>query len=174
MAKNAAPSRMDETIHVVPNESAAGALGCCGARDLIFLQDRMCPGPCNADPELHLRKRQEYRVAWAQGYSGPNAAGFKSFWTWMAGNLIGARGFNAKLSEYPQEKPVVLWTAACWTDRLVYWWVLDALQRSPQDWGRFWVAELPHLCKDDYYYYGSSPNRVGSFSSFFRFSGACM
>ena len=153
MAKNTAPSRMEEAVHVVPNVSAAGALARCGACDFVVIQDRFCPGPCDVDPELHLQKRQEYRVAWAQGYSGPGAAGLTPFWTWMAGNLFGACGFNAKLSEYPPEKPIVLWTAPCWTDRLVYWWVLDALQRSPQEWKRFWVAEPPQPRGEACYFY---------------------
>jgi hypothetical protein len=54
---------------------------------------------------------------------------------------MGAAELATRLSEYPGERPVVLWTAAAWRDRLAFWWVLDAIGRTAVDRDRFWVAE---------------------------------
>jgi hypothetical protein len=139
VARPAPPSHLNEPVHVIRGLSATGSLREAGGREFITLQDQLCPGPCDPSPARHLRKRRAYVLATANGYTGPDARQYREHFTWLAEHLLGAREFAARLSAYPRDRPVILWTFSSWPDCLGFWWVLDALRYAPAD--RLWVAE---------------------------------
>jgi hypothetical protein len=158
MPRTAPPSRIDEPVHVILGMSAAGSLRHAGGRESIILHDPLCPGPCDANPARHLRKRRAYLT----GYIGPEVRPCKAPFNAVAESLLGSRQLAERIAAYPSDRPVVLWTCPSWTDRLAFWWVLDALKTGPVRPGRCWVAEpcLPAVHRQDYHL----PPSLGAFS----------
>jgi hypothetical protein len=51
-------------------------------------------------------------------------------------------GICLALAQFPDSKPVVIWTSRHWDDRLALWWSLDNIQRTQFDVSRFTVATV--------------------------------
>jgi hypothetical protein len=163
MARNAVPrtappSRIDEPVHVILGTSAAGSLWQVGGRESIILHDHLCPGPCDVNPARHLRKRRDYLA----GYIGPDSRQYKEYCNAVAESLLGGHQFAERIAAYPSDRPVVFWTSPSWTDRLAFWWALDALKHGPVRPGRCWVAE-PRLPAEDRQHFHTPPS-LGAFS----------
>jgi hypothetical protein len=135
--RTAPPSRIDEPVHVILGSSAAGSLRQLGGRESIILHDHLCPGPCDVNPARHLRKRRDYLLGYVEPFDRDRRAHCNA----VAENLLGGRQFAERIAAYPSDRPVVFWTSPAWTDRLAFWWALDALKNGPVRPGRCWVAE---------------------------------
>src|SRR5262249_17693516 len=78
----------------------------------------------------------------------------------VADSLLGGRQFAERIAAYPITRPVVFWTSPAWTDRLAFWWALDALKHGPL--GRCWVAE-PRLPVEQRQHFHTPPS-LGAFA----------
>jgi hypothetical protein len=148
-------ARIDEPVHVILGTSAAGSLWQVGGRESIILHDTLCPGPCDVNPARHLRKRRAYLA----GNIGPGVEGCQAHFDALNENLLDGHEFAERIAAYPS---VVFWTSLSWTDRLAFWWALDALKHSSVGPGRGWVAEprLPAGHGQDYH----PPPSLGAFA----------
>jgi hypothetical protein len=162
MARIRPPSHIEEAVHVVPGDSAAGSLACCGVEHLIVLGDRPFPGPCDPDPATHLEKRRAYLRTFMDYDPGGDSEGVRDRLCLLAAGLLGAEELAGRLGSYVPVRPVVLWTTSTWADRLIFWRVLDALERAGSDCAGFWAAEpgLPRGHRRENYH---PPPMLGSF-----------
>jgi hypothetical protein len=141
-----------ESIHVHGYMSALPSTS-----DQIACRDSFTVGECHIDPQKQLRQR---RVYWQtrEDLLKPPAGGKrrtkrrrtgKSEWpplVWTRGDGAqrkygGANSLPEALCRYPRSKSIVLWTTSHWSDRLLLWWYLDAIDRAGLDLARFSVAE---------------------------------
>ncbi|MEM9646112.1 MAG: DUF1835 domain-containing protein [Planctomycetota bacterium] len=132
--------------------SAAIHVGPCSAMnalprecDSIALQDMLCMGPCHADPTTHFEKRVRYwsevsAAIWEKGASRQGKQPRRSGKTTYQQSDDGARLIDL-ISTSQSHRPVVLWSAREWTDRLGVWWASNLLKVHVVDVSRIWLAE---------------------------------
>jgi hypothetical protein len=132
-------SRSDEPVHVVLGDSAAGLFhGCKG----IVLHDNLVWGPSDADPARHAELRRAFWRDWIlEVYQGMPPRYRRQCLASLGEDVFGAQELADALASYPSDRPVLLWTAALWLERLTFWWVLDAICKTGLDRRRFWVAQ---------------------------------
>lgn len=142
------PSTFREAVHIVAGVSAGGTLYQCGAKEFIFHQDPLCPGPCAVDPIRHVSLRERYwrdicddRKSRKRRHMGPKP--------WMP--FFGLREFAARLKLHSKRLPIIIWTAASLRDSLAFWWTLDAIERLGFDRTRLWIGEpqAPANCRNE-------------------------
>lgn len=133
-------------IHVTPSH-----IGLPKDADLIVVDDTPGIGPCRSDPEQHRQLRRSYWLAEEEIFSPrrrrlrkkDRSDFLRTFtgWSPSAKTLFHTRGFAEALNHFSSKRRVILWTTRDWTDRLVLWWLLDAIDRSHIDRSRFSIAQ---------------------------------
>ena len=157
------PAAIEEPAHAIYGDSAWGSLHSGGGREFLRLRDPLCLGPCDVDPTRHKRKRRAYLLSLAEGYAGPHADWYQDYVNDLARSALAAPDFAAHCAEFDPGKPIVLWTTTSWPDRVVFWWILDCIQRTALDRERFWVCELslPQRFNPEHFH---PPKTLGAFS----------
>lgn len=95
-----------------------------------MLRDRPFPGPCDPDPATHRERRRAYLRACLDHDAGGDPQGYRDHLCLIAAELLDAQELAAKLASYLPGRPVVLWAASSWPDRLVFCWLFDTHQRA--------------------------------------------
>ena len=147
---------IDESVHIIPGDSAAASLREVGGGAAIVVHDPHSPGPCDVNPVRHRQKREAYLRGYADRSCQRDPRQNAAYVRMISRYVLNAYDLADRLSKAP-EKPVRIWTAPSWHDRLCFWWVLDALKRTRQRLDRFWVAE-PAVEE------GVKPERMAGFS----------
>jgi hypothetical protein len=132
---------LDQSVHVILGAPLAGSLGQAWGRDFIILRDPLCPGPCNVNPVRHRQQREKYLRGYLEGLAQRNRRAYAKYLRSLSQEILSAPELVAALAAFPPAKPVLLWTASSWSDRLSLWWMLDAVKRSRLGLDRFWIAE---------------------------------
>jgi hypothetical protein len=132
---------IEQSVHIVLGDSAAGSIHLAGARDFIILRDPLCPGPCSVNPTHHRHRRETYLRGYVARLTGRKTRVRAELMRSLSREILSAPQLVSALAAFPSARPVILWTASSWQDRLNLWWVLDAVKRSRLKLGRFWIAE---------------------------------
>jgi hypothetical protein len=132
-------SRIDEPVHIILGDSAAGTLRGCQA---IILTDNLAWGPSHPDRVRHGDLRKEFWRNWATNGRWPKTTRhIRQYITGLEREIFTAQQLATALQAYSETRPVLLWTAPLWRERLCFWWTLDAIRGLGLDLDRFWVAQ---------------------------------
>jgi hypothetical protein len=127
-------------VHIVP-----GLTRIPGSRRCIMLLDRLSCGPSHVRVTTHLEGRTRYYrdVLTATLAAEGEQTAIASTWASQEvdDELNTPDRLRTALDVYPREDPVVLWTSDNCSDRISFWWTLDALQTIDAESDRFWVAD---------------------------------
>src|SRR5437899_12459629 len=109
-------SGFDEPVHIVLGDGTAGTLRSC---KVIVLRDNLAWGPSDPDPVRHGEQRRAFwrndllEVRW----SLPSRLR-KQCVDALATEVFSAQQLATAIQAYPENRPVLLWTAALWQERL--------------------------------------------------------
>ena len=134
-------THIQEPVHVLFGDTSSRILRGC---DAVVLEDSLARGPCHLDPVRHAQQRRAYWRATVEAPSPMPARLRREFIASLTTSIFSARELTAALATFPEDQPVLLWTAPLWGERLSLWWTLDALRQGGVNPERFWVAE-PHV-----------------------------
>ncbi|HET7827188.1 MAG TPA: hypothetical protein VFK90_17760 [Anaeromyxobacter sp.] len=105
------PPAIEAARHVVLGDAGAAALVRAGARDVIVLRDLLAIGPCARDPRRHAHVRRGFWRSFL-GELYPSALRAAP----PERTILGRDELARSLRRRPRA-PVVMWTAARWSER---------------------------------------------------------
>ncbi|MFL5261924.1 MAG: DUF1835 domain-containing protein [Anaeromyxobacteraceae bacterium] len=122
------PPDLAAARHVVLGDAGAEALRRAGAADVVVLRDLLSLGPCHPDPRRHAALRRAFwRAALRDLYPEVLRAADP------ARSIMGGHELARALAR-PPRRPVVLWTAPTWPERLALAFAAEALAAEPDAW----------------------------------------
>src|SRR5438067_351981 len=132
-------SRFDEPVHIVLGDGTAGTLRSC---KIIVLRDNLACGPSALDPVRHGEQRRAFWRNWVlEGPWSVSPRVKKRRLDSLAAELFSAQQLATAIQAYPDNKPLLLWTAPLWRERLSFWWTLDAICQAGIHRERLWIAQ---------------------------------
>lgn len=131
--------QIDEPVHILLGASAAGTIRGCTT---IVLTDNLAWGPADPDPVRHGEKRKAFWRDWLlEGPWSVTAWERRKWLNAVATEITSSAELATAIAAYPENRPLLLWTAASWKERLSFWWALDAICQTGLPRERFWVAQ---------------------------------
>lgn len=137
---------LSRSISLCPGESFSVALRTLGFQRIVTIDDNLMVGPCGTSYDEHLRKRKRFWKDFMTHF--PEVTDRSDIHAWpIHRRLISKSRFGRLLGSASSDTRIILWTTPSLKDRVVYWWLLNAMSSYGTRVKRCWVVEPKVLDK---------------------------
>lgn len=141
------PLSFTDPIHIIHGHSAGGSVYQLSKKprpDIVVLTDSLLRGPSSVDRERHGQGRVTYWQSENDRRESPRRRKRPRFdIDHDRRDVVGFSNFAAALASFPDDRPIVVWSAPNMSDRLSLWWAFDAIDHLGLDRRRVWLGQ-PH------------------------------